>query len=130
MNSSTRLHTTLYEKHGRRYYPVAEYMALDSFPAGAHLFICEPGSTLRRFNVDPDSVSLLAAAEPLRREIAKVVVDGHAMRPTRRPITPKQRAAWDAFVAAMGKDGYIVEYASVSEIADAVVGMLIERAKK
>lgn len=43
------------------------------------------------------------------------------MRPTRRPVTLQQAAAWRRFQKAMGGDGYFVEYASVGEIADAVV---------
>lgn len=121
---------TLYQKHGRRYRPVAEYVALDSFPKGAHLFVCEPGSQLRRFNVEPDTASLLAASEPLANEIRETVSRLLAMRPTRRPITQVQRDAWDAFADAMGGDGFIVEYASVAEIAEAVVGLLIARAKQ
>ena len=54
--------TTLYKKVGRRYRPVAEHEEWDSYPAGAHLVVCSPGSTLRRFNIDPDRAGLLAAA--------------------------------------------------------------------
>ena len=40
--------TTLYKKVGRRYKPVAEHEEWDSYPVGAHLVVCSPGSTLRR----------------------------------------------------------------------------------
>ena len=56
--------TTLYKKVGRRYKPVAEHEELDSYPEGAHLVVCRPGSTMRRFNIDPDRAGLLAAAAP------------------------------------------------------------------
>ncbi len=65
--------TTLYKKVGRRYKPVAEHEEWDSYPEGAHLVVCSPGSTLRRFNVDPDRAGLLAAAEPLREQIRALV---------------------------------------------------------
>lgn len=39
--------TTLYKKVGRRYKPVAEHEEWDSYPKGAHLVVCSPGSTLR-----------------------------------------------------------------------------------
>ena len=42
--------TTLYKKVGRRYRPVAEHEEWDSYPAGAHLVICHPGSTMCRFS--------------------------------------------------------------------------------
>ena len=60
--------TTLYKKVGRRYKPVAEHEEWDSYPAGAHLVVCSPGSTLRRFDIDPDRAVLLAAAEPARAD--------------------------------------------------------------
>ena len=37
--------TTLYKKVGRRYKPAAEHEEWDSYPAGAHLVVCSPGST-------------------------------------------------------------------------------------
>ena len=122
--------TTLYKKVGRRYYPVAEHEEWDSYPAGAHLVVCSPGSTLRRFSIDPDRAGLLAAAEPLRNQIRALVMELHKMRPTRRPVTQKQADAWRAFDRAMGKEGYCVEYASVGEIADAVVDLILKEVGK
>ena len=78
--------TTLYKKVGRCYRPVAEHEEWDSYPAGAHLVVCSPGSTLRRFNVDPDRAGL--------------------------------------------NDAYCTEYASVGEIADAVVDLIVTEAGK
>ena len=118
--------TTLYKKVGRRYKPVAEHEHWDSYPAGAHLVICQPGSTMRRFGIEPDRAGLLAAAEPLRAEIRTLVMELHRMRPTRRPVTLAQQAAWRRFQKAMGGEGYWVEYASVGEIADAVVDLIVE----
>ena len=117
--------TTLYKKVGRRYHPVAEHEEWDSYPEGAHLVVCSPGSMLRRFNVELDRAGLLAAAEPLRDQIRALVVELHKMRPTRRPVTMQQAAAWRQFQQAMGGEGYFVEYASVGEIADAVVDLIV-----
>ena len=117
--------TTLYKKVGRRYKPVSEHEEWDSYPEGAHLVVCRPGSTLRRFNIDPDRAGLLAAAEPLRDQLRALVVELHKMRPTRRPVTMQQAAAWRRFQKAMGNDAYAVEYASVGEIADAVVDLIV-----
>ena len=117
--------TTLYKKVGRRYKPVAEHEEWDSYPAGAHLVICQPGSTLRRFSIEPDRAGLLAAAEPLREEIKDLVVEQLRMRPTREPVTKKQADAWHAFQAAMGNSGYAVSYPSAHALADAVVDLIV-----
>ena len=122
--------TTLYKKVGRRYRPVAEHEEWDSYPAGAHLVVCSPGSTLRRFNVDPDRAGLLAAAEPLRAQIRALVVEMHRMRPTRRPVTLEQQVAWQRFACAKGDDMYCMERASIIEIADAVVDLIVTEACK
>ena len=118
--------TTLYKKVGRRYRPVAEHEEWDSYPDGAHLVVCRPGSTMRRFDIDPDRAGLLAAAEPLREQIRALVVELHRMRPTRRPVTQTQADAWRAFERSMGNDAYCVEYASVGKIADAVVDLILK----
>ena len=117
--------TTLYKKVGRRYRPVAEHEEWDSYPEGAHLVVCRPGSTMRRFDIDPDRAGLLAAAEPLRDQIMAIVVEKMRMRPTKRPLTLKQRQAWETFKGVMGQDGYLLEYPSVGEIADAVVDLIV-----
>ena len=84
---------------------------------------------MRRFSIDPDRAGLLAAAEPLRAEIRTLVMELHRMRPTRRPVTQAQADAWHAFERAMGNDGYVVECASVGEIADAVVDLIVGAGK-
>lgn len=122
--------TTLYEKRGRCYRPVAEERHWDSFPQGAHLVVCSPGSQLTRYTIEPDHAGLLAAAEPLRDQIRALVVEKQRMRPTRRPVTQAQADAWHAFERAMGNEGYVVEYASVGEIADAVVDLIVTEAGK
>ena len=121
--------TTLYKKVGRRYRPVAEHEEWESHPEGAHLVVCRPGSALRRFGIDPDRAGLLAAAEPLREQIKDLVVEQLRMRPTRRPVTMQQAAAWRRFQKAMGGEGYFVEYASAGEIADAGVDLIVGAAE-
>lgn len=122
---------TLYAKKGRRYVPVAMEDEWDAWPHGSHLVVSHPkGGRLTRFNIDPDHAALIAAVEPLRDKIKAVVVHHLAMRPTKRPVTLEQQAAWNRFSKAMGNDRFIVEYPSVAELADAVVGLLVEAAHK
>ena len=117
--------TTLFKKVGKRYKPVSEHEEWDSYPEGAHLVVCRPGSTMRRFDVDPDRAGLLAAAEPLRDQIKDLVVEQLRMRPTREPVTQKQADAWRAFQVAMGNSGYAVSYPSAHALADAVVDLIV-----
>ena len=119
----------LYKKVGRRYKPVAEHEEWDSYPEGAHLVVCRPGSTMRRFDIDPDRAGLLAAAEPLREQIKDLVVEQLRMRPTREPVTQKQADAWRAFQAEMGNSGYAVSYPSAHALSDAVVDLIVGAGK-
>jgi hypothetical protein len=119
-----------YEKRGRRYYPVAEYDSdyLDSFPKGNHLVMCYPGGSSRRFNIQPNYAALIAASRIAEDAISKAVVKASEMRPHNKPITEKQKKAWEALAKAFGDDRYYVEIPSAREIAEAGVKALQEEA--
>lgn len=120
-----------YEKVGRRYVPVAEYDSeyLDSFPKGAHLVMCYPGGSSRRFNIDPDYAGLIAASRVAEDAISSAVVKASEMRPRNRPLTEKQKKAWENLAKAMGDERYYIEIPSAREIAEAGVKALQEEAK-
>lgn len=121
-----------YEKVGRRYKPVAEYdnELLDSFPKGNHLVMCYPGGSSRRFNVDPNYVAMIAAGRVAEDAMSKAVQKASEMRPHNKPITEKQRKAWEALTKAFGSDRYYIEIPSAREIAEeGVKAMSIEAEK-
>ena len=120
-----------YEKRGRRYYPVAEYDStyMDSFPKGNHLVMCYPGGSSRRFNIQPDYASLIAASRVAEDAISKAIVKASEMRPHNRPITEKQKKAWENLAKAFGNDRYYIEIPSAREIAEAGIKALQEEAK-
>ena len=119
-----------YEKVGRRYKPVAEYDSefIDSFPKGTHLVMCYPGGSSRRFNINPDYAGLIAASRVAEDAISSAVVKASEMRPHNKPITEKQKKAWEALAKAFGNDRYYVEIPSAREIAEEGVKALQEEA--
>lgn len=121
-----------YEKVGRRYVPVAEYDStyLDSFPKGNHLVMCYPGGSSRRFNIDPNYAAMIAAGRVAEDAISKAVVKASEMRPHNKPITEKQRKAWEALAKAFGDDRYYVEIPSAREIAEEGLKAMMEEADK
>jgi hypothetical protein len=121
-----------YEKVGRKYVPVAEYDStyMDSFPKGNHLVMCYPGGSSRRFNIDPNYAAMIAAGRVAEDVISKAVVKASEMRPHNKPITEKQKKAWEALAKAMGDDRYYVEIPSAREIAEAGVKAMQEEADK
>jgi len=124
--------TTLYRKEGRRYVPVAEHdpVYLDSFPSGDHLVSVRPGCSSRRFRIDPALAPMIAAGIYAEDAISRAVQRASEMRPHNRPITVKQKKAWDALAKAFGSDRYYVEIPSAREIAEAGVKAMAEEAEK
>jgi len=121
-----------YEKKGRRYVPVAEYdsIYLDSFPKGNHLVMCYPGGQSRRFNIEPAYAPMIAAGRVAEDAMSKAVQKASEMRPHNKPITEKQRKAWEALAKAFGDDRYYVEIPSAREIAEEGIKAMAEEAEK
>jgi hypothetical protein len=121
-----------YEKKGRRYVPVAEYdsIYLDSFPKGNHLVMCYPGGQSRRFNIEPAYAPMIAAGRVAEDAMSKAVQKASEMRPHNKPITEKQRKAWEALAKAFGNDRYYVEIPSAREIAEEGIKAMAEEAEK
>jgi hypothetical protein len=121
-----------YEKIGRRYVPVAEYDStyLDSFPKGNHLIMCYPGGSSCRFNIEPAYAPMIAAGRVAEDAMSKAVQKASEMRPHNKPITEKQRKAWDALAKAFGNDRYYVEIPSAREIAEEGIKAMSVEAEK
>ena len=121
-----------YEKRGRRYVPVAEYDSdlVDSFPKGSHLVQVYPGGSSRRFNIDPAYAPMIAAGRVAEDAISKAVQKASEMRPHNKPITEKQRKAWEALAKAFDSDRYYIEIPSAREIAEEGVKAMAVEAEK
>ena len=121
-----------YEKKGRRYVPVSEYDSeyLDSFSKGTHIVMCYPGGQSRRYNIDPNYAAMIAAGRIAEDAISKAVVKASEMRPHNKPITEKQRKAWEALAKAFGSDRYYIEIPSAREIAEEGIKAMMEEADK
>ena len=123
---------TFYEKVGRRYKPVHEYDSdlLNSLPKGTHLLMVYPGGSSTRYNIDPNYAALIAASRVAEDAMSRAVHDASEMRPHRKPITERQRKAWQALARAFEDDRYYVEMPSAREIAEAGVAALQVEADK
>lgn len=119
-----------YEKVGRRYKPVAEYdnEYLDSFPKGNHLVMCYPGGSSRRFNIEPALAPMIAAGRYAEDAMSSALVKASEMRPHNKPITEKQKKAWEALAKSFGSDRYYVELPSAREVTEAGVKAMEQEA--
>ena len=121
-----------YEKKGRRYVPVAEYDSdyLDSFPKGNHLVMCYPGGSSRRFHVNPDYASLIAAGRVAEDAMCNVMIEASKLKPERTPITPEQKAAWENLARAFGDELCTLRGASIRDVVEAGVKAMQAEAEK
>ena len=119
-----------YEKIGRRYVPVAEYDndLLDSFPKGAHLVLCYPGGSSRRFNVEPNHAAMIAAGRVAEDGICEAIRKASEMRPQRTPITPGQKKAWEKLAKEFGDGLATLSMGSARDHAEAGVNAMIAEA--
>lgn len=110
-----------YEKVGRKYIPVSEYNneLMDSFSKGNHLVMSYPGGQTRRFNIEPALAPMIAAGRYAEDAMSKAVQKASEMRPHNKPITVKQKKAWEALAKSFGDDRYYIEIPSAREVTEA-----------
>lgn len=121
-----------YEKVGRRYLPVAEYDSdlLDAFPKGAHLVMVYPGGASRRYGIDPAYAPMIAAGRVASDTITKAIHAASEAKPTRTPLTKRQKAAWEEMKAAFGDELFGLQFSSIHDLAEAGVKAMQEEADK
>lgn len=122
----------LYEKQGRRYVPVHEYdpALTDGLPRGDHLISVYPGGSSRRYHVDPALAPMIAAGRVAEDAVCRAMIKASELRPQQTPITPEQRAAWEALALAFGTELCTLQSASVRDCAEAGIKALQAEADK
>ncbi len=121
-----------YVKEGRKYVPVAEYDndLLDSFPKGTHLVMCYPGGQSRRFNIDPNYASMIAAGRVAEDAIAREIMKASEVRPNRKALTTEEHAAWMNLIEVWGDEARSLISPAARDIAEAGVRAMMEEAEK
>ena len=120
-----------YEKVGRKYVPVSEYDSdyLDSFGKGTHIVMSYPGGQSRRYNIDPDYASLIAASRVAQDAMCKAIQSASELRPRQTPITEGQLKAWKKLAKEFGDELCTLNQSCAHDIAEAGVKALQEEAK-
>ncbi len=121
-----------YEKRGRRYVPIAEYDStyLDSFTKGAHLVMCYPGGTSRKFNINPAYAPMIAAGRVAEEAICESMRKASEMKPQRTPITLGQKKAWEKLAKEFGDELCPLTYGSARDHSEAAVNAMMKEADK
>ncbi len=121
-----------YVKEGRKYVPVAEYDSdlLDSFPKGTHIVMCYPGGKSTRYGIDPAYAPMIAAGRVAEDAICSAMHKKSEAQPKERPITPRQKAAWEEMKAAFGDEFFSLHFPSIRDLAEAGVNAMQSEADK
>jgi len=123
---------TYYIKQGRRYVPVSEYDQdlMSSFPKGTHIVMSYPGGQSTRYNIDPNYAAMIAAGRIAEDAIASAIYAESEARPKERPVTKRQRAAWEEMKAAFGDELFSLHFKSTRDLAEAGVRAMQAEADK
>jgi hypothetical protein len=121
-----------YEKVGRKYIAVSEYDSdyQDSYPKGNTLVMVSPGSTSRRYNVDPNFAAMIAAGRHAESAMSIAMQVASELRPTQTPITTGQQKAWKKLAKEFGSDLCTLNGLSTHDIVDAGMKVMQEEAHK
>jgi hypothetical protein len=126
-----------YKKQGRRYVPVSVYDSglSSAMREGAHLVIVSPGLTSTLFGINPANAELLAAVKLYQEDIRRAVHEACQIQPgspyQASKLTPKQKAAWDAYVKTLPKNGseFHAHYKSLLSVIEAATNELEKRVR-
>ncbi len=121
-----------YIKEGRKYIPVSEYDSdlMSSFPKGTHIVMSYPGGQSTRYNIDPDYAAMIAAGRVAEDAICTAIYKQSEARPKERPITERQRAAWEEMKRAFGDEFFSLTFSSTRDLAEIGVTAMQEEANK
>jgi hypothetical protein len=121
-----------YIKQGRKYVPVSEYDSdlMDSFPKGCHIIMSYPGGKSIRYGIDPAYAPMIAAGRVAEDAISSAMYKESEARPKERPITERQRAAWEEMKAAFDDEFFSLTFSSCRDLAEAAVKAMQDEADK
>lgn len=124
--------TTFYKKVGRKYVPVSEYddELMMSFPKGTHIVMCYPGGQSTRYNIDPNYAAMIAAGRLAEDAVCEAIHKESEAKPKERPITERQRKAWEEMKAAFGDEFFSLTFSSTRDLALAGVNAMQKEADK
>ena len=119
--------TKIYKKQGRRYIEIGTYEnEYFYYPHGAHLVVAESGSTLTRYNINPDDAAVLAALETYREAVQKAMNKATELKVRKREYTEAEKRGIAAYIKEAGMPiGLAFEGVSMSDVVQAGIDVLL-----
>ena len=103
---------------------------VDSFSKGTHIVMCYPGGQSRRYNIDPNYATLIAAGRVAEDAMCQAMHKASEMKPKQTPITEGQRKAWKKLAKEFGDELATLNCASSHDIAEAGLKAMQEEADR
>lgn len=116
-----------YEKIDDQYVPVSEYDSdfIDSIPNGTHIIHKADGSQSRRYNIEPEYAPMLAVLFECRDQMCDAIYAASVARPSRKPISPQEQAAWKQLQEVA--DIHYIQYPAAYDIAERFIMVLNDK---
>ena len=112
----------LYQKIGKRYYPVSDLNAFDGLAKGSWLVTVDDGCISTRVCVEPNNAAVDAAFGITEEKLVTILAKACEARPKLTALTTKELRAMKAYLKVMGKDRTIMfSYSSLSDIAKEII---------
>ena len=89
-----------------------------------------PGGQSTRYGIDPAYAPMIAAGRVAEDAICRAIHELSEATPKERPITPRQKAAWEEMKAAFGDELFSLHAASIRDLAEAGVQAMQKEADK
>jgi len=127
-----KYHTGIYKKKGRRYIEIGVYEnEYFHYPIGSHLVVSEQGSTLTKFNIQPDYAPVLAALETYREAIQTAMHKATELKVTKREYTKQEQKGIDAYIKEAGLPITLAfEGVSMNDIVQAGIDVILSKVKE
>ncbi len=128
----TTFYTKNVSKNGKvSYHPVREYDPdlTDALPYGTHLIIVDKNVQSRRYNIDPDYATLIAAAINCKDILLDTLAENNTATLSKLPYTQKQLDLWEELKNSLEVDYLSMTKPSWNEQAESLVDKLIEQSK-
>ena len=119
---------TLYEKRGRKYYPVRDSEGYNGLENGCWLVMVENGCTTVKKAVEPATAALQFATLMASNKVAKFLAKASEAKPSVTKYTKKQEEAFEIIKKMLPDEDkfFYWNYDSMNGMAEKIVDLILE----
>ena len=112
----------MYQKIGKRYFPVSDIYAYEGLGNGAWLVVVDNGCTSIRRSLTPDTAAVEVALKITEDKLTKIISKYVEAKPSRTPLTPKEKRAMAAYYKVMNGEGLLMfTYPSIQQMSEDIL---------